>query len=48
MQDRQNGNPEIKVIFQLFFFSPFFGIFLCLNIANIQEPPEILFISQPV
>lgn len=48
MQDKQNGNPEIKVIFQQFFFSPFFGIFLCLNIANIQEPPEILFISQPV
>ena len=48
MQDKQNGNPEIKVIFQLFFFSPFFGISLCLNIANIQEPLEILFVSQPV
>ena len=48
MQDKQNGNPEIKIIFQQFFFWPFFGIFLCLNIANIQEPPEILFVSQPV
>lgn len=46
MQDKQNWNPEIKVIFQQFFFWPFFGIFLCLNIANIQEPPEILFVSQ--
>lgn len=48
MQDKQNGNPEIKIIFQRLFFWPFFGIFLCLNIANIQEPLEILFVSQPV
>lgn len=46
MQDKQNWNPEIKVIFQQFFFWPFFGIFLCLNITNIQELPEILFVSQ--
>lgn len=48
MQDKQNENTEIKVIFQQFFFWPFFGIFPCLNITNIQEPPEILFVSQPV
>nr|DAH44132.1 MAG TPA: hypothetical protein [Caudoviricetes sp.] len=48
MQDRQNGNPEIKVIFQQLFFWPFFGIFLCLNIANIQGLPEISSVSQPV
>ena len=48
MQDKQKGNPEIKIIFQQLFFWPFFGLFLCLNIANIQEPPEILFVSQPV
>ena len=48
MQDKQNGNPEIKIIFQQLFFWPFFGIFLCLNIANIQELPEISFVSQPV
>ena len=27
-------------------FWPFFGIFLCLNIANIQGLPEISFVSQ--
>jgi len=48
MQDKQNENPEIKVIFGLFFFRPFFGLFLCLNISNIQEPPEISFVSQSV
>ena len=48
MQDKQNGNPEIKIIFQQFFFWAFFGIFLCLNIANIQGLPEISFVSQPV
>ena len=47
MQDKQNGNPEIKIIFQQFFFWAFFGIFLCLNIANIQGLPEISFVSQP-
>lgn len=48
MQDKQNGNPEIEIIFQQFFFWPFFDIFLCLNITNIQGPPEISSVSQPV
>lgn len=30
------------------FLCRFFGTFLSLNIANIQEPAEILFVSQPV
>lgn len=48
MQDKQNENPEKKLFLSRSIFCPFFRTFLCLNITNIQDPPEISFVSQLV
>lgn len=39
---------EKRLFLSFSIFYPFFGLFACLNITNIQEPPEISFVSQPV